>query len=359
MPDYDDVERELAQLRQQLKKFRIIGSASHGSFEHGFVIGGEGGGGGGGGGGGTSDFGACCFINSCAITLEADCDGVTGFFQGVGSTCGVDCVMGACCVDSSCYEDETKGYCEACCPVGVHHPGEICADQLGACCNKADQTCEDDVSPGDCAVRNGIFLGPCCTCAGCGPCPGACCSPNGAVCTMVNGAESCLGGNIWKGGDCAGAIPPCDYCCALVTVTLSVDVDITQGSMHITGSGGLSGSVAFSGSTVINDSFHLTVVCDPDCDEALGNCSKTADLDINVVLGCGPLGLNFFIGSAATANLTCNGADFVDWSGIAIDQFAEPPIPCDSIAGTYTYTLDPITYFGLTTGSIVFTLVIS
>lgn len=40
--DYDEVEQELEKLRQQLKKFRISGSGSHGSFEQGFVIGGEG-----------------------------------------------------------------------------------------------------------------------------------------------------------------------------------------------------------------------------------------------------------------------------------------------------------------------------
>lgn len=191
--------------------------------------------------------GACCFSNGdCDVIDQSLCDGLGGTFNGDGTTCAqADCLMtGACCFidgtcetlsatacanaggmyngnDSSCATTvcpETPGPCcfestggciqlkKTQClnagglpgPAGVPCAGYVCFPK-GACC-LPDGTCQDDVSPTECAALDGAYQGNNTLCASV-DCPdpvGACCFSTG-FCLELGQLDCELTGATWSG----------------------------------------------------------------------------------------------------------------------------------------------------------------
>lgn len=157
----------------------------------------------------TSEFGACCLFNDgfdvCTETNSNTCTSQGGLFQGTGTNCSIDgcpLSLGACCVP----------------------PGAFQSDCV-------------DLTPNDCAIFNGIFLGPDTSCAthqvACNPSGpiGACCLNIGSLppCAQITAADCQTLGGVYRGdntgcnpftGDCPlGGDPNSPGACCLNSPT--------------------------------------------------------------------------------------------------------------------------------------------
>ncbi|MDY7108846.1 MAG: hypothetical protein SYC29_09430 [Planctomycetota bacterium] len=160
------------------------------------------------------EVGACCVDTYCFDELtEEDCLEFGGVWQGADTTCDeVDCdPQGACCIPATegCL-DLTEGDCatvnglwqgpDTDCETFVCFP-------TGACC-MPDATCEDDMSPEDCEAASGLFMGHETTCdtVECPEPEGACCLENGG-CLVLSEADCSIAAGDWAGPgtDCTDA----------------------------------------------------------------------------------------------------------------------------------------------------------
>lgn len=149
--------------------------------------------------------GACCFDSDCLQLDQATCETGGGVFHGSGVSCsGIDCSNTVpCCFKSTGGCVQLEGWeCEAA-GGSPGLPGASCDDivcfPIGACC-LADGSCEDGLTPEECAALSGTFQGDAteCSTTDCPEPVGAACFSTG-FCLVLTELEATAAGASWMG----------------------------------------------------------------------------------------------------------------------------------------------------------------
>jgi hypothetical protein len=158
---------------------------------------------------GLDPTGACCTAGNCAEVAESQCAAKGGTFLGGGSTCSTDSCLGACCPPNleGCTvvtEQECNALEGSFQGVGTECNGFYC---YGACCLPFGN-CQE-LSPYDCSISEGVFLGGPCSKATCTAFTGACCFDNNACNDNLTQGNCLEFGGAYAGDNTTCATNPC------------------------------------------------------------------------------------------------------------------------------------------------------